>query len=403
MTRPLKILYHHRTQGRGAEGNHIVSIVTALRSLGHEVLVLSPPGVDPFDPASTLPVDKTRTQTRGWASLWKWMSRRLPNWIFELAELAYNLPAWWRLRRILSNGGFDLVYERYAFFLLAGAFAARRAGCDFVLEANEVSGVASRARRQSFVRLCSALERVLIRRCTLIHAVSSFLGTSLVGAGLDPRRLIVVPNGFEPSRLRLNVPRDQMRSRLGMGMELIIGFAGWFDRWDRLDFLGEVFVRVRSQRSGVKLCLVGAGPGVDEIRHIVSRNGLEGQVIFTGAVSRDQVYDHLQTFDIGILPHSNQFGSPIVMFEMMALGIPLVLPKLPPILDVHDERSASLFDLLDVSACARRLVELVDDASRRSDLAGESRRRLAEHHSWRGVAQRIMDRWSDRPWERVIQ
>lgn len=39
--RRLRILYHHRTQGKGAEGNHIVSVVTALRELGHEVRVLS--------------------------------------------------------------------------------------------------------------------------------------------------------------------------------------------------------------------------------------------------------------------------------------------------------------------------------------------------------------------------
>src|ERR1043165_134322 len=83
----MRILYHHRTQGRGAEGNHIVSIVGALRALGHHVDVLSPPGVDPFDPASTIPVDKAKTQTRGWSSVWKLMSRKLPNWVFEIAQL----------------------------------------------------------------------------------------------------------------------------------------------------------------------------------------------------------------------------------------------------------------------------------------------------------------------------
>ena len=36
----LNILYHHRTQGRGAEGVHITSIVRALQAMGHSVTVL---------------------------------------------------------------------------------------------------------------------------------------------------------------------------------------------------------------------------------------------------------------------------------------------------------------------------------------------------------------------------
>src|SRR6187455_2179731 len=97
----MRILYHHRTQGRGAEGNHIVSIVTALRELGHDVDVLSPPGIDPFDTSATLPVDTKQAKTRGWSSLWKLLCGRVPTWAFEIAEIFYNIPAWFRLRACL--------------------------------------------------------------------------------------------------------------------------------------------------------------------------------------------------------------------------------------------------------------------------------------------------------------
>jgi len=186
----MRILYHHRTQGRGAEGNHIVSIVTALRALGHEVDVASPPGVDPFDPASTIPVDKAKTETRGWSSVWKWMSRKLPNWLFELAELGYNIPAYFRLRKLLRTGKYDLLFERYAFFLVAGARAARRCGVPFLLEVNEVSGIPNRARRQTFQRLCAATERYIFRRCTVVHAVSSWLGH---GIAVSAKHYLQIP------------------------------------------------------------------------------------------------------------------------------------------------------------------------------------------------------------------
>jgi glycosyltransferase involved in cell wall biosynthesis len=389
----MRILYHHRTQGRGAEGNHIVSIVTALRALGHEVDVLSPAGVDPFDAAATIPLDKAAARASGWSALWGWLSRHAPGWLFEIAEIAYNVPAWLRLRRQLRTGKYQLVYERYAFYLLAGALAARRAGCQFLLEANEVSGVPSRARRQSFPWLCAWFERRLIHRCTRVHAVSSYLGERLIAAGLPASRLKVVSNGFDTQRLKLTTSRTIMRERLGYADQLVVGFAGWFDEWDRLDFLLEVVAALHATNPRLRLLLIGAGPVADNLKELAAARGLNEVLVMTGAVPRAQVYDYLQTLDIGILPHSNLFGSPIVMFEMMGLGIPVVAPRLPPIVDVHGTGGATalLFTPLSLPDCQAQLQRLLQSAELRTTLASAARQRLEAEHSWRRTAARIID------------
>lgn len=399
MNQPLRILYHHRTQGRGAEGNHIVSIVTALRALGHTVDVLSPPGVDPFDPAASMPVDKAKQQTRGWSSLWKGISKHLPNFVFELLEIVYNVPAYFRVRRALAAQRYDLVFERYAFYLLAGAWAARRAGVSYLFEANEVSGIPNRARKQSFPRLCAAFERRLVRHCTLAHAVSSYLGDRLVENGLERRRLAVVPNGFDIARLKHARERDGVRSELGIATdEIVIGFAGWFDHWDRLDFLVDVFRDLR-KRFNVKLCLVGAGPGAADVQAKLRGTPDESAVILTGAVPRARVYDYLNAFDIGVLPHSNVFGSPIVMFEMMGLRVPLAVPALPPILDVHSkdaragEDTALLFEPLNAAACNAALTRLCASPELRRSLAERAYQKLVTERTWVHVAELIVDAW----------
>lgn len=394
--KPLRILYHHRTQGRGAEGNHIVSIVTALRGLGHTVDVLSPPGVDPFSASASIPVDKARTRTRGWASAWKLISLYLPNWLFELGEIFYNVPAFLRLRRVLRDGSYDLVFERYAFYLVAGAIAAKRGGCRFLLEANEACGIRNRARRQSFPRLCRSFEKFLLRRCTAVHAVSSSLGRLLVGSGLDPARLAVVPNGFDVSRLHLSRSRQEMRARFGFQDATVVGFAGWFDHWDRLDLMLQVFEQLRRTRPALKLCLVGAGPGIAEFNTRLAASPFGSDVLLTGAVPRAEVYDYIQMFDIGMLPHSNDFGSPIVMFEMMALRIPLVLPRLPPIEDVHQPGvTAELFTPLDSAGSVAALARVVDDACRRVELAQAAYALLTGTYTWRNAAVRILDKLPD--------
>ncbi|HEX8984155.1 MAG TPA: hypothetical protein VF767_01935, partial [Bryobacteraceae bacterium] len=70
----MHFLYHHRTAGRGAEGNHIMNVVRALEAEGHTVTVLSPPGVDPRRSAGAAPLDKGATAASGADRLWKFVS-----------------------------------------------------------------------------------------------------------------------------------------------------------------------------------------------------------------------------------------------------------------------------------------------------------------------------------------
>ena len=171
----MKILYNHRTQARGAEGTHITNIVRCLRELGHEVDVLSPPGIDPFSKSNSVPVDKSRVKTRGLATIWKSLSKYAPGVVFEVLEIAYNISLWFRMAKILRNKRYDAVYERYAFFMLAGAVLARKHEIPFFLEMNEVSGVKTRSRPQLLAGLCLSYEKKLLSRCATVFVVSSTL------------------------------------------------------------------------------------------------------------------------------------------------------------------------------------------------------------------------------------
>src|ERR1700759_4550146 len=89
----MHFLYHHRTAGPGAEGNHILGLVDPLERSGHTVTIVSPPHVDPRKTAGSVPLDKGATRGRGFGALWHWISNRAPQAVFEIAELAYNVYA----------------------------------------------------------------------------------------------------------------------------------------------------------------------------------------------------------------------------------------------------------------------------------------------------------------------
>jgi glycosyltransferase involved in cell wall biosynthesis len=358
--------------------------------------------------AGSAPVDKSTVRTRGTGSIWKALSRHAPKWVFELAEIAYNPVAAWRLRRAWATGEYDLVYERYAFYLVAGARFATSRGVPFVLEANEVNGLEERARGQVMPRLCGRFERHLFARCDGIMTVSSYLRSRIVAQGVHPQRVRVVPNAVHPSECVRLVPSPELVDRYGLKGRTVVGFAGWFDHWDRLELLLEATARLRERFPALLAMFVGDGPIAPELHDRARELGLDGNVLFTGAVPRQTMADHLALFDIAVLPHSNRFGSPVVLFEFFARGLPVVAPRLAPITDVvREDVNGLLFDPLDGEQMTAALEAMLESAEMRARIGRCAREIALQHHTWDHNAEAILDmvgyeRELDEPEERLV-
>lgn len=390
MSRKLRILYHHRTQGRGAEGTHIAHIVHAFQRMGHDVTVLSPPGVDPLGNIGAAPVDKSKVKTSGVQSLWKFISKHVPGVLFELVEIAYNVPAAIRLGRELRAGQYDLVYERYAFFLIAGAWQAKRYGVPLALEANEVNGLEERARRQILRRLCGVFERYLFRRCKAIFTVSSYLRDMILAQGVEPDHVHVTPNAINIDEIG-TLGTEDLRKQYGLKDKLVIGFAGWFDHWDRLDLLVEVAHRLHPDNDKLRVLLVGDGPVMKEIRKRIDQYGLQEVFVLTGAVPRAKIFDYLSLLDVAVFSHSNQFGSPVILFELMGLKVPVVAPRLPPIVDVLEHgKTGMLFEPLDVNGLEHAVRSLLASRADRDRQAQAAYTNLLQHHTWDANGAQIL-------------
>ena len=166
-----RILYLHRTQGKGAEGSHIRGMVDAFRGKGFKVDIIGPPGIDPYDECKA---GNSRNGRQPLAkSIWWKLSATMPQVLFEPMEIVYNLHAYLRARQKLRRQEYDFIYERYAFFNFAGAFISNRKNIPLVVEVNELSGH-KRIRGQFFVRVCSAIEKYVLRQAVVVVTVSGF-------------------------------------------------------------------------------------------------------------------------------------------------------------------------------------------------------------------------------------
>jgi glycosyltransferase involved in cell wall biosynthesis len=109
--------------------------------------------------------------------------------------------------------------------------------------------------------------------------------------------------------------------------------------------------------------------------------------VLTGPVAKGDVPDYIGAMDICILPDSNEFGSPIVLFEFMAMGRTVVAADVPPVLDVVEDGVTGLIvSRTDPGALGAAVETLLHDPARARRMGDAARQRVMERHTWHAVA-----------------
>ena len=384
----MNILYHHRTQGRGAEGVHIAFIVKGLCDLGHHVTVVSPTGEDPEETAGGSVFDPPKGIK---AAFFRFISRHTPQLVFELCEIAYNFTAGLRLNSVLRKTNIDFIYERNAFFLWAGARAARKYDIPFVVEVNEIAGH-KRVRGQVLVKLAARIERYVFQQADAIVVVSPFLKREIKARGIDGDKIYVVPNAADPGLFNPNLKNVHLKAQYYIEEEtVVVGFIGWFVDWHKIEGLIEAFSRVCKGKNA-RLMIIGDGDLKDHYAETAEKFGVSDQLIMPGAIPYEDVPEYISIMDICVIPASNQYRSPIKLFEYMVMEKPVLAPRLEPIEEVAEHMThAYLFESDDVDSLTEGLRVLSEHALLRYTMGQKARMLILERHTWQKNARRVID------------
>jgi len=376
--------------GRSSQAMHIRSLVEALKADGHEVTIVSPPGVDPLKAAGLMPFLRKGDRANGFQRIWKYISCECPQFVFEVFELLYNLFLPFRLLPILWRQPDAVLYERHAYFMFMGVLLGKWLRRPVVLEVNELAGF-KRARGLIMERLARRIDAWVFSRASHILCVSRVLADEVQQRGAHGERVHVLPNAIDANRFQGLGPGRSLRARLGLEGSIVIGHVGLFYQWDRLDVLIEVVKSIRDRHPAIKVLLVGDGPEMENLKHTARRLGMESAVILPGPVPRDDVPAYIDAMDICVLPDSNAFGSPIALFEFMAMGKPCVVPDLGPMRDVlEDNVTGIMFPHADYPALRKALLRFVEDPALRIQIGARAKQTVFKRHTWAANARFVV-------------
>jgi glycosyltransferase involved in cell wall biosynthesis len=236
--------------------------------------------------------------------------------------------------------------------------------------------------------------------------------------GVDPGRIITLPNGFDPTAFRpLDVDRRAVWRRVlvdeprgwrpgeepgsiryraadvdALDRGPVILYVGRFTEVKRLTLLLEAFADARALMAApASLILVGGHPGEWEGEHpaeTIDRLGLSG-VLLAGWHDQGELPELLAASDLLVLPSAREsFGQVIV--EAMACGVPAVAAASPgPAQIIDDGATGWLFGVDDRAALVAALADAVNRPSERARRARLAEQAALERFTWPAIARRL--------------
>lgn len=378
----MKYLYHHRTQGLNVEGVHIRSICNALVKQGHTVRLVSVTSTQ--DDFSKAPVTNNAKNPNQKPSLLKSLAKKLPEPLFELLELAYNIYAFFRLWRVIIQDKPDRIYERYSLFLFSTLLLGKLYSIPVVYEINDSSQLV-RLRPLFFKRFASFIERKVFSSASGLVFVSQRLKEIILEAYPEVKtKNIISPNASNKDVFYYDKEKSQqLKQEFNFKQQVVCGFIGCFAPWHGVDKLMRIIAPKLKQHPRLTLLLIGDGATLAEVRNICQQYQLEEQVMITGNVPHGEIINYVRAMDLSVLPSSNEYGSPMKMFELMGAGVPLVAADYPPVTEVmQDGIDGWTFPREDIQACVDKLFDIYNREDEIAKAAQAAEKKVHNHHQW---------------------
>jgi glycosyltransferase involved in cell wall biosynthesis len=385
----MKYLYHHRTQGLNVEGVHIRSICNALVDLGNDVRLVSVTSTD--DDYTKVPVVKKNLNPNQKPGILKSIAKHMPEPIFEFLELAYNFYAFFRLWRVIHQYRPDYIYERYSLFLFSTLLLSRMYGIPVVYEIND-SAQLVRVRTLYFTRFAAFVERKTFQHCKGLVFVSQRLKEIILGAYPEVKtKNIITPNASDKNIFFYDeIKKLRAKTALSLEQQNVCGFIGCFALWHGVHhFMEKIAPRLKLHPT-LTLLLIGDGETLPEIKKIVEKHNISKQVVMTGNVPHGEIINYVRAMDFSVLPSTNEYGSPMKMFELMGAGVPLVAANYPPVVEIlENNKDGWVFPQGDFDACIDLLIDIHTNPEKIKNAAVLAEQKIHKHHQWRHNASKL--------------
>jgi glycosyltransferase involved in cell wall biosynthesis len=226
------------------------------------------------------------------------------------------------------------------------------------------------------------MERVAYKNAKLILTVSNMDKTFLVRCGIPEGKIVVIPNGVDPSVFALSVGAEEhVKNRIKLKNFLTVIFVGnmeYSPNEEAVDFIAEKLApRVLLEIHNVRFLMVGKKPS-----KLPSASGL----IFTGVVQN--VAQYLVASDVAIAPLLRGSGSRLKVLEYLSCGLPVVSTSVGAE-GLKVENAVNVFIEDDLDKFHTKVIELLRNENLRTSLGRSGRELVIREYNWYAITKKL--------------
>jgi glycosyltransferase involved in cell wall biosynthesis len=218
-------------------------------------------------------------------------------------------------------------------------------------------------------------QRFYARGTDAIVAVSEGVRRSLTAQGLDPSRIVVIPNGIPADKCRRSIAPErltQLRERYAIGpRDTVIGCVS------RKKRQAQLLQALRDVAEPTTVLFVGIEPG-DVDRSLLEPIQGTHAVVCCGRLSPEDALDHFGLLTLHVLPSTTEGLSQSIL-EAMACGVPVIATRAAGNIDViQDGENGYLFEDADPQGLARVIRRALTHPEERARIVENARRTATE-------------------------
>lgn len=391
--------------GRKGASVHVRELVSAFSRSGHNVILAAQLlNKSPWEPSEDLQAKLLHVRLSGNAlaavlALKEFnailgVENGLPG---ELRRILYNKELEAELKRRLDSDPPDFIYERASLYGTAGISLARELNVPLVLELNAPLAMEQSAYRATGLgELAGKTEAWVLGRADAVLTVSAPLREHVISRGIDSAKVHVFPNGVNPVLFQPG-PRDpNLRTRWGVGDDLVLGFLGGLRPWHGVEVLPELLERLVPRFGALRLVIAGDGQLRPLLEGLLRQRGLEDHAVFIGSVAHGEVAAVIRQFDVALAPYPKLdhpfYFSPLKLFEYMACGVAVVAADLGQIAEVvEDGKTGLTYPAGNLDALAAACERLLLNPKLRQTLGQAASESIHRQCTWDQNAERVVD------------
>jgi len=251
-------------------------------------------------------------------------------------------------------------------------------------------------------KFCLANHNFFVKLLALIEKLSAnYADHAIVCHELSRRKLLERRKVKTPISVILNVPdegvfplsvRNANRTHSNDGPFTIVHHGTITENYG-IQTVIEAVSLLRKQIP-IRLKIFGKGEYRRALEDLTKALGATKEVNFVGYVSQEKLLEEIEKADAGVVALLNEYQSPNKLFELVAMGKPVVVSSFQTIRQHFNGDSLKYFRVGDAKNLARCILELYRNPAKRKSLVANASK-IYEEYRWSKMKKKYLKVYED--------